>query len=69
MSFPSRIQSHADLIWPDGSFKVLEMLFPKEPVLQIHDILLWIWIRICGSMSLTNGPGFGFGYGSCHFHH
>jgi hypothetical protein len=27
------------------------------PVFQIHDILVWIWIRIRGSMPLTNGSG------------
>jgi hypothetical protein len=32
-------------------------------VLQIHDIL--VWIRIRGSMPLTNGSGFG----SCYFRH
>ncbi len=34
-----------------------------EPVLRIHDIL--VWIRIRGSMPLTNGIG--FGSGSCYF--
>jgi hypothetical protein len=33
------------------------------PVLQIHDILVWIRIRIRGSMPLTNGSG----SGSCFF--
>jgi hypothetical protein len=33
----------------------------SKPVLRIHDILGWI--RICGSMPLTNGSG------SCYFHH
>ncbi len=32
------------------------------PVLRIHDILGWIRIR--GSMPLTDGSGFGFGSGS-----
>ncbi len=32
-------------------------------VLWIHDILVWIRIRICGSMPLTNGSG------SCYFRH
>jgi hypothetical protein len=27
------------------------------PVFRIHDILVWIRIRICGSMPLTNGSG------------
>jgi hypothetical protein len=35
--------------------------FTLEPVLRIHDIL--VWIRICGSMPLTNGSG------SFYFHH
>ncbi len=34
-------------------------------VLRIHDILVWIRIRIHGSMPLTNGSG----SGSCYFHH
>ncbi len=34
-------------------------------VLRIHDILVWIRIRICGSMPLTNGSGFR----SCYFRH
>jgi hypothetical protein len=33
-------------------------------VLRIHDIL--VWIRIRGSMPLTNGSGSGFGSGSCY---
>ncbi len=39
----------------------------SRPVLRIHDILLWIRIR--GSMPLTNGSGSGCGYGSCYFCH
>ncbi len=43
------------------------------PVLRIHDILVWIRIRIRirGSMPLTNESGcvFGSGSGSCYFHH
>jgi hypothetical protein len=35
-------------------------------VLQIRDIL--VWIRIRGSMLLTNGSGFGSGCGSFYFH-
>jgi hypothetical protein len=37
----------------------------------IHDILVWIRIRIRGSMPLTNGSGSGsgFGLGSCYFRH
>ncbi len=34
----------------------------RAPVLRIHDILGWIRIR--GSMPLTNGSGFGSGSGS-----
>jgi hypothetical protein len=30
-----------------------------HPVFRIHDILVWIWIRIRGSMPLTNGSGLG----------
>ncbi len=33
-------------------------------VFRIHDILVWIRIRISGSMPLTNGSGFGSGCGS-----
>jgi hypothetical protein len=33
----------------------------QEPVFRIHDILVWIRIRIRGSMPLTNGSGSGFG--------
>jgi hypothetical protein len=32
-----------------------------EPVLRIHDILVWIRIRIRGSMPLTNESGCGSG--------
>jgi hypothetical protein len=41
----------------------------RKPVLRIHDILGWIRIR--GSMPLTNGSGSesGFGSGSCYFRH
>ncbi len=38
-------------------------------VLRIHDILVWIRIRIRGSMPLTNGSGSGCGSGSFYFHH
>jgi hypothetical protein len=43
----------------------------EVPVLRIHDILVWIRIRmrIRGSMPLTNGSGFGSGCGSFYFHH
>jgi hypothetical protein len=36
-----------------------------QAVLRIHDILLWIRIRIRGSMPLTNGSGSGL----FSFHH
>jgi hypothetical protein len=36
-------------------------------VFLIHDIL--VWIRIRGSMPLTNGSGFGSRSGSFYFHH
>jgi hypothetical protein len=39
----------------------------KNSVLPIHDILVWIRIRIRGSIHLTNGTG--SGSGSCYFHH
>ncbi len=38
-------------------------------VLRIHDILVWIRIRIRGSMPLTNGSGSGCGSGSFYCHH
>jgi hypothetical protein len=38
-----------------------------QAVLRIHDILGWI--RILGSMPLTNGSGSGFGSGSCYIRH
>jgi hypothetical protein len=40
-----------------------------ESVLRIHDILVRIWIRIRGSMPLTNGFGSGCGSGSFYFNH
>ncbi len=39
----------------------------NQPVFLIHDIL--VWIRIRGSMPLTNGSGSGFGSESCCFRH
>ncbi len=33
-----------------------------KPVFRIHDILVWIRMRIRGSMPLTNGSGFGSGF-------
>ncbi len=36
-------------------------------VFRIHDILVWLRIRIRRSLPLTNGPGFGSGCGSCYF--
>jgi len=54
--------------WTRNTFSVWASL---EPVLQIHDILVWIRIRIRGSMPLTNGSGSGSvcGSGSSYFHH
>ncbi len=40
-----------------------------KAVLRIHDILVRIWIRIRGSLPLTNGPGSGFWSGSCYIRH
>jgi hypothetical protein len=42
---------------PESNFSYLDL----KSVLRIHDILLWIRIR--GSMHLTNGSG------SCYFRH
>ncbi len=39
----------------------------NHAVLLIHDILVWIRIRIRGSMLLAKGSGFGSGSGSCYF--
>ncbi len=39
----------------------------RKTVLRIHDILVWIRIRV--SMPLTNGSGFGSGCGSFYFHY
>ena len=39
----------------------------RNSVLRIHDIL--VWIRIRGSMPLTNKSGSGCGSGSFYFHH
>ena len=36
--------------FPVGSAKI-------EAVFRIHDIFVWTWIRIRGSMPLTNGSG------------
>ncbi len=46
---------------------VLKYAYTLQPVSQIHDILVWIRIRIWirGSMPLTNGSG--CGSGSCSF--
>ncbi len=43
----------------------LAVFFVPVPMLRIHDILVWTWIR--GSMPLTNGSQ--FGSGSCYFRH
>ncbi len=39
----------------------------KNAVFRIHNIM--VWIRIRGSMPLTNGSRSGFGSGSCYFRH
>ncbi len=41
----------------------------SEAVLRIHDILVWIRIRIRGSMPLTKESGSGCRSGSFYFHH
>jgi hypothetical protein len=46
-------------------FYVIGELLKLIPVFRIHDIL--VWIRIRGSMPLTNGSG--FRSGSCFFRH
>ncbi len=51
------------------NLKMLQLTTLLIPVLRIHDIL--VWIRIRGSMPLTNGSRFGSGSGcaSLYFHH
>jgi hypothetical protein len=44
---------------------VLIYSYSCGPVLRIHDILVWIRIRIRGCMPLINASGFG----SCYFRH
>ncbi len=44
---------------------LLHLYLGSPTVLRIHDILVWIWIRIRGSMPLTDGSG----CGSLSFHH
>jgi hypothetical protein len=44
-----------------------DQLKKKQPVLRIHDILVWIRIWIRGSLPLTNGSG--CGSRSFYFHH
>jgi hypothetical protein len=44
-------------------------LIASAAVLRIHDILVWIRVRIRGSMPLKNGSGFGSGSGSFYFYH
>ncbi len=43
--------------------RLLQLIIPYKAVFWIHDILVWIQIRIRGSMPLTNGSG------SCYFRH
>jgi hypothetical protein len=45
-----------------------EILYFRS-VFRIHDILVWIRIRIRGSVPLTNGSGSRFVSGSCFFRH
>ncbi len=52
---------HANLDPQTGIFQYLSPLY--SAVLRIHDILVWIRIRIRGSMPLTNGSGY------CYFRH
>ncbi len=49
--------------------KQLVIPVPYNAVFRIHDFL--VWIRIRGSMPLTNGSGSGCGFrsGSCYFRH
>ncbi len=45
-------------------FRALDQNVTDPPVLRIHDNLVWIRIRIRGSMPLTNGSRSGCGCGS-----
>ncbi len=59
----STFENNEDL--PSPKIDVTRYMFHKNSVsfravLRIHDIL--VWIRIRGSMPLTNGSGFGSGY-------
>ncbi len=51
----------AQNLWKGYNTRCLYLLY--KPVFRIHDILVWIRIRIRGSMPLTNGSG------SFYFHH
>jgi hypothetical protein len=46
---------------PAQRAETLTLFHLYQPMLRIHDILVWIQIRIRGSMLLTNGSGFGSG--------
>ncbi len=51
------------------NFFLRKTLFSVKAVLRIHDILVWIRIRIWirGSMPLNSGSWWGCGSGSCYF--
>ncbi len=53
--------------WSSSTFRRQEVMkhLCFQAVFRIHDILVWIRIRILGSMPLTNGSG----SGSCYFRH
>ncbi len=63
----TRIHVSNQLFWidPDCKIQIQILLFCHAAVFRIHDIFVWILIRICGSMPLANGSGFG----SCYFCH
>ncbi len=49
--------------------RFLRVFGRRESVLRIHDILVWIRIRIRGSLPVNSGSGCGSGSGSFYFHH
>jgi hypothetical protein len=57
-------EAQVESLHADALSKVL-LLIMIIAVFRIHEIL--VWIRIRGSMPLTNGSGSGFGSGSCYF--
>jgi hypothetical protein len=64
-------EAHGWVVWPTPSPAPPTCKTDRPAVFRIHDILVWIRIRIRGSMPLTNGSGFGSwcGSGSFYFHH